>query len=59
MPKMKYTLYIDDNFHFMDENERYEWGEFKSLEEAIARAMHIVDAFLEHVQEGNDVGRTL
>ena len=28
---MKYTLYIDDNFHYMDEDERYKAGEFSSL----------------------------
>ena len=43
---MKYTLYIDDNFHYMDEDERYKFGEFSSLEKAIARAKQIVDAFL-------------
>ena len=43
---MKYTLYIDDNFHYMDDDERYKAGEFSSLEKAIAKARHIVDEFL-------------
>ena len=45
---MKYTLYIDDNFHYMDEDERYKAAEFSSLEEANSRARHIVNAFLMH-----------
>jgi hypothetical protein len=42
-----YRVLIDDNFHYMDEDERYEHGQFDSLEAAIAACKHIVDAFLE------------
>ena len=43
---MKYTVFVDDNFHFMDEGERCKLGEFKSAEAAIAAARKIVDEFL-------------
>ena len=43
----KYVVYVDDNFHYMDESERYELGEFSSKEEAIARCKKIVDEFFE------------
>ena len=43
----KYEVYVDDNFHFMDENERYKLGDFRTCEEAIAACMKIVDEFLE------------
>jgi len=50
---MKYTLYVDDNFHYMDAAERYNAGEFESLEEAMIKAKQIVDEFLsEQYQEG-------
>ena len=40
---MKYTVYIDDNFHYMDEEERSSGGVFRSADEAKARAAEIVD----------------
>jgi hypothetical protein len=43
----KYEVFVDDNFHFMDESERYKLGEFKTCEEAVAACMKIVDGFLE------------
>ncbi len=43
---MNYTLYVDDNYHYMDKNERYQAGEFNSLERAIKKAKSIVDEFL-------------
>ena len=43
----KYQVYVDDNFHFMDESERYKLGEFQTCEEAVAVCMKIVDEFLE------------
>lgn len=41
-----YRVLVDDNYHFMDESERYTLGEFSSLEEAITNARKIVDEFL-------------
>ncbi len=45
--KKKYEVYVDDNFHFMDETERYKLGEFETCQEAIAACMKMVDDFLE------------
>ena len=44
---MKYTVMVDDNFHYMDESERYTAGEFETADEAIAVAKKIVDDFLD------------
>jgi hypothetical protein len=38
-----YKVMVDDNFHYMDESERYELGVFTSAEEAIAACKRIVD----------------
>ncbi len=43
---MTYTVYIDDNFHYMDESERSNAGEFDSLGKAIDKAKQIVDRCL-------------
>jgi len=43
---MKYVVYVDDNFHPGDEEERYELGEFASAAEALAAARGVVDDFL-------------
>jgi hypothetical protein len=40
---MTYRVLVDDNFHFMDEDERYTHGEYESLAEAIAACKKIVD----------------
>jgi hypothetical protein len=43
----KYTVYVDDNFHYQDEGARYTLGEFATLEEAVAACTNVVDEFLE------------
>jgi len=43
---MKYKVLVDDNFHYMDEDERYELGEFDTSEDAIAPCKKIVDECL-------------
>ncbi len=43
---MSYRVLVDDNFHYMDEDERYELGSYQTLEAAIAAARAIVDDFL-------------
>ena len=43
---MAYKVFIDDNFHYMDESERYELGEFPTLEAAIEASKKIVDDYL-------------
>jgi hypothetical protein len=41
-----YTVIIDDNFHYMDEEERRELGTFATLEEALAACRALVDRCL-------------
>ena len=41
-----YRVLVDDNFHYMDEEERYTLGEFASYEEAEEACRRIVDEFL-------------
>ena len=44
-----YIVYVDDNFHYMDEEERYEKGRFDSPADAIACCKEIVEASLREV----------
>jgi hypothetical protein len=44
----RYKVMVDDNYHFMDEDERYELGVFDSAEAAIAACRRIVDEWLQH-----------
>jgi hypothetical protein len=41
-----YRVLVDDNFHHMDESERYSAGEYNSCEQAIEKCKRIVDDFL-------------
>jgi hypothetical protein len=41
-----YKVMVDDNFHHMDEGERYQYAELGSCAEAIAACKKIVDDFL-------------
>lgn len=43
----KYSVYVDDNFHYMDESERYKLGTFGTCEDAVAACMKMIDEFLE------------
>ncbi len=43
---MSYTVLVDDNFHYMDESQRYTLGEYPSLAAAIQACQAIVDDFL-------------
>ncbi len=40
-----YSVYVDDNFHYMDEGERYRLGAYETCE-AVAACMKIVDEFI-------------
>ena len=42
----KYTLYIDDNFHYMDEEPRSSRGDYECEDEATRAAKRIVDGSL-------------
>jgi len=46
----KYTVFVDDNFHYMDESERYKFREFDSCEEAVNACKKIVDEYFENIQ---------
>jgi len=40
-----YTVFVDDNFHYMDESERYKLGDFPDCASAVAACKKIVDEF--------------
>jgi len=42
----QYTVYVDDNFQYMDEDARIKYGAYESLEEALQVCKSIVDACL-------------
>ena len=44
---MGYKVFVDDNFHYMDEDERYCAGEYPDAESALALCRRIVDECLE------------
>jgi len=44
--RKRVTVYVDDNFHYMNEDERYVLGEFETEEEALAVCKKIVDDYL-------------
>ena len=43
---MAYTVLVDDNFEYTDEEKRYKLGEFETMEAAIEACKRIVDDFL-------------
>lgn len=43
---MSFTVFVDDNFHYLDESERYELGRFPTLATAISAAQRLVDDYL-------------
>jgi hypothetical protein len=43
----RYRVMVDDNYHYMDESERYQLGEYATLEEAVEACRNVVDRFLE------------
>ncbi|MFI5104491.1 MAG: hypothetical protein ACHP79_06175 [Terriglobales bacterium] len=53
---MLYTVFVDDNFHYMDESERYKAGEFADCASAVAACKRIVDEFLAtcYLENGED-----
>ncbi len=48
---MTYKVFIDDNFHYMDESERYALGEFRTRDAAIEASKKIVDEYLLSAQK--------
>lgn len=47
----KFTVLVDDNYHYMDESERRFAGTFDAFEVAVARCKDIVDASLRDCHE--------
>jgi hypothetical protein len=45
-PPKKYQVIVDDNYHYMDESERYTQGSYDSAEEALEACRKIVATFL-------------
>jgi hypothetical protein len=41
-----YKIMVDDNFHYMEEDERWEYGIFASAEEALDACRRLVDEAL-------------
>jgi len=41
-----FRVMVDDNFHFMDEDERYQHGVFDTVDEALSKCREIIDADL-------------
>lgn len=48
---MGYQVFVDDNYHYMDESHRYTRGTFESWEEAVACCREIVDRCLAEQHE--------
>ncbi len=46
-----FEVLVDDNFHYMDESERYREGAFRTYEEALRCAMKIVERSLRNLLE--------
>jgi hypothetical protein len=42
----KYLVYVDDNFHYMDESHRYMTGVYDDCQTAIEKCKEIVDGYL-------------
>ena len=58
----KYTVKVDDNFHLMDETERYDDKSYSSLKEAIERCEEITIESLKDLykqKEGIDAKKLL
>jgi hypothetical protein len=47
----QYSVYVDDNFHYMDEDERYKLADFPDCASATAACQGIVDDFLVHAAQ--------
>lgn len=43
-----FTVFVDDNFHYTDENERLKHGEFSTFEEAVVACKAVVNKCLLH-----------
>ena len=46
MEKKKYIVFVDDNFHIGEEEERYKLDEYDNCQAAVEACMKIVDDFM-------------
>lgn len=46
-----YTVYVDDNFNYMDEDARTKYGDYATSDEAVQVCKAIVDRFLVKTHE--------
>jgi hypothetical protein len=55
-----YLVKVDDNYHYMDEGERYDAGSYPTLEEATKRCEEITIKSLKHLcEKGIDAGKLM
>ena len=47
----QYKVFIDDNYHYMDESERYAAGSYDSLEEAVTKCKELTIKSLRDLYE--------
>lgn len=60
IPPRPFKVMVDDNYHYMDQSERYALGEYATLEEATMAARQVVDEFLQSAhQPGMDAGELM
>ena len=53
--KITYTVYSDDNYHYMDASERLRHGEYKTYEAALKVAKKIVERSLQELRDSPDI----
>ena len=49
--KIWFEVFVDDNFHYQDESDRYKQGDYDTHEEAVKVCKEIVDGELLHLYE--------
>ena len=51
MTNHRLTVFVNDNYHYQDEDERYQLGEFETLGDAISACKRLVDEYLDEARE--------
>ena len=61
MPRNKqFTVKVDDNYHYMDESERYDGGSYATLQQAVKRCEQIaVESLKSLYEKGMDVSKLM
>ena len=47
----QFKIFVDDNYHYMDESERYAAGSYDSLDEAVNKCKELTIKSLENLYE--------